>query len=137
MGYVALLRRLRQTEPVTVYAPRFDRALDEPIAAAIRVDPSVRYVITEGNYLLVDHGGWQGVRPLLDECWFLRPADHVRRSLLVARHVAFGRSPQAARRWVDEVDEPNAELIAATATRADLVITAASNYANVSTRTEG
>ena len=41
---------------------------------------------------------------------------------LTARHVEFGKSPEQARAWVQSVDEPNAELIAGTAARADLVV---------------
>jgi hypothetical protein len=36
--------------------------------------------------------------------------------------VAFGRTPGAAREWVLRSDERNAELIARTAGRADLVV---------------
>ena len=36
-GYAALLTRLRQAEPV-VYAPGYDRANEEPIAATVAVD---------------------------------------------------------------------------------------------------
>ncbi|WP_231965544.1 hypothetical protein [Mycobacterium sp. E802] len=42
---------------------------------------------------------------------------------LVARHVAYGKSEVAAGRWVAEVDEANARLVAPTAVRADLVVT--------------
>jgi hypothetical protein len=41
---------------------------------------------------------------------------------LVARHVAFGKTPDAAREWVDRVDEANARAVAATRDRADLVL---------------
>ncbi|MFD4150929.1 nucleoside/nucleotide kinase family protein, partial [Streptomyces goshikiensis] len=77
-GYAALLRRLRAAAPGAVYAPAFDRALEEPVAGSIRVDPAVRLVITEGNYLLYGAGEWAEVRPLLDEAWFLAPDDAVR-----------------------------------------------------------
>ena len=40
---------------------------------------------------------------------------------LQQRHEAFGRSAQAAQAWVDQTDEPNARLIAATRARARLV----------------
>jgi hypothetical protein len=46
----------------------------------------------------------------------------VRRERLVARHIRFGKAPDAAAAWADTVDEPNARLIAATRSRADLVI---------------
>jgi pantothenate kinase len=106
-----------------VYAPEFRREWEEPVAAAIEVAPHHTVVVTEGNYLLHDAGGWEQVRPLLDECWYLDGDDHVRRQRLVARHVRHGRSETAAHRWVDDVDEPNAALIRATRWRADRVVT--------------
>lgn len=121
-GYVALLQRLREPGPQTVYAPRFDRHLEEPVAGAVPVGPEVRLVFTEGNYLLHDGGGWEQVRPLLDECWYLTLDDAVRVERLVERHVAHGRSRAAAQEWVARSDEANARLVAAGAARADLVV---------------
>lgn len=122
-GYLALLTRLRAAEPgVTVYAPAFDRALEEPIAGAVPVPPAVPLVVTEGNYLLHDEGPWRRVGPLLDEIWYVETAEDVRLSRLVARHVAHGREPDAARRWVRDSDQPNALLVARGRTRADLVV---------------
>ena len=46
----------------------------------------------------------------------------MRRERLVARHVAFGKTPDEARAWVDRVDEPNARLVEAAAARADQVV---------------
>ena len=54
-----------------MYAPRFDRHIEEPIANAIAVEPRHTTVVTEGNYLLHDRDGWEHVRPLLDECWYV------------------------------------------------------------------
>lgn len=121
-GYVALLRRLRSETDHTVFAPGFDRDLEQPLAAAIGVDPEVSVVITEGNYLLVDAEPWQQVPRLLDEVVFVRLDDELRRERLVARHVQFGKSLEQARAWVERVDEPNAQLIAATAVRAARVL---------------
>jgi len=120
-GYVALLRRLKADLPgEIVYAPAFDRALEEPIAGAIPVEPRIRLVITEGNYLLLDQGPWAQVQPLLDETWYLAVEPGLRQSRLVERHMRFGRSLEAARDWVAHTDEPNARLIEATSVRADL-----------------
>ncbi len=118
-GYVALLRRLRH--PVageTVYAPAFRREIEEPIAGAIGVPPEVPLVVTEGNYLLLDQPHWNEVGTLLDEVWYVDVDDALRVSRLVARHERHGRSPEAARAWVEGTDEPNARLIAATRMRA-------------------
>ena len=120
-GYVALLHRIRSEPDTTVYAPRFDRHLEEPIANAIPVEPHHAVVVTEGNYLLLDHGGWERVRPALDECWYVDD-DPSRVERLIARHVEHGRSHDEAVAWVRDVDEPNAVVIRTTRVRADRVV---------------
>lgn len=121
-GYVHLLRRLRDRGDRPVYAPGFERDLEQPIAAAISVAPDVEVVITEGNYLLLDEGAWADVAGLLDERWYVDLDDEVRRSRLVQRHVRFGKAPDAAAAWVDEVDEPNAARVHRSRARADRLV---------------
>jgi pantothenate kinase len=116
-GYAALLARLRR-EPGTVYAPAFDRMIEDSIAAAVPVPADVPLVVTEGNYLLL----WPELRPLLDQVWYLDPPPQQRRAALIARHVAFGKAPDDAERWVHESDERNAQLIAAGRQLADRVL---------------
>ncbi|MCY4726861.1 nucleoside/nucleotide kinase family protein [Nocardioides sp. STR2] len=122
-GYVAALRRLHDEPDRTLFAPGFERDLEQPVAAAIAIPPSARLVVTEGNYLLLPDGGWERVRPLLTEVWHVEVDDDVRRERLVRRHEQFGKSPAAARDWVDQVDEPNAALVRGTRDAADLVVT--------------
>jgi pantothenate kinase len=120
-GFVALLRRLReQRDDEIVYAPAFRREIEEPIANAIPVLPEARLIVTEGNYLLLDHGHWKNVRPLLDSVWYVDVDPALRLQRLIKRHVEFGRSEQAAKDWVASTDEPNAVQIDATRSRADL-----------------
>ena len=40
---------------------------------------------------------------------------------LIARHVRYGRTPQAAQDWVEYTDEPNARLIEASRSGADVI----------------
>lgn len=122
LGYVALLRRIRASSDETIWAPAFERSLEEPIAGAIAIEPDVGLVVTEGNYLLLEDPGWRGVRDLLDHAWYLDLAADVRQERLVARHVAHGRTPEAARTWAATTDEPNARRIASTRCRADRVL---------------
>lgn len=121
-GYVAALQRLHDDSSRTLYVPGFERDLEQPIAAAIAIPPSARLVLTEGNYLLLPAGGWERVRPLCAEVWFVEVDDDVRRDRLVRRHEQFGKRPDAARAWVEQVDEPNAALVASTRDEADLVV---------------
>jgi pantothenate kinase len=122
-GYVNLLRRLRSRPPAeVVYAPGFRRDLEEPIAGAVPVPPSIRLVVTEGNYLLLSDPPWDQVRGLLDEVWFLDPPEDDRRQWLIDRHRAFGRSLAEARERTYGSDERNAVLINASRSTADLVV---------------
>jgi pantothenate kinase len=123
-GYAALLRRLHSDGDGVVYAPGFDRSLEQPIAGAIPVSPSARLIITEGNYLLLADHGWDRVRPQLDEVWYVDLDADERLRRLVARHVRFGKEPAAAAAWATGTDERNAILISATRFRADLIVPA-------------
>src|SRR3954469_8105708 len=116
-GYAALLTRLRGEEPV-VYAPEFRREIEEPIAGAIAVPRNVPLVVTEGNYLLL----WPEIKPLLDECWYVETDEELRVQRLIQRHIEFGKTPEYARAWVLRSDERNAQLVAATAARADILV---------------
>ena len=123
-GFVALLRRIRAGIERPIYAPRFHRELEESIAGEVAVLPSTSVVIVEGNYLLLDSGGWEHVRPFLDVCWYLEAADdwaRVRR--LIDRHVAHGRSQPDATAWVQRSDEANARIVASVRASADRVFT--------------
>ena len=121
-GYLALLRRLAVETDHPVWAPGFERTLEQPLAGRIPVDPEVRLVVTEGNYLLLDRPPWPQVRAALSEVWYVEADAGVRLERLLARHVEFGKSPAEARAWVAAVDEPNAGWSSGAGTRADLVV---------------
>ena len=123
-GYVSLLQRLRTARPqdAPVWAPMFDRELEQPLAGAIEVGAEVPLVITEGNYLLLEDGPFAQVRAMLDACWFVEVPEELRLERLIARHERFGKSPQAAREWALGPDEANARLVAGTRDRADVVV---------------
>jgi pantothenate kinase len=121
-GFVALLRRLREPEGEVVYAPAFERAIEEPIAGAIAVPHDVPLVVAEGNYLLLEELPWAAVRALLDEAWYVDLDPEVRVRRLIDRHVRYGRTPDDARAWVLRSDEANARLVESSRGRADLVV---------------
>jgi pantothenate kinase len=126
-GYVELLARLRRNGPdvqdaETVYAPEFRREIEEPVACAVPVPPSVPLVVTEGNYLLLPDSPWCRIRTLVEEIWFLAPPERARQDWLIARHEWYGRSrEQAAERTLGS-DQANADLVVPTQARADLVL---------------
>ena len=125
-GYIALLERLVSTgngSTAVVYAPEFRRALEEPIAGAVPVGADVEVVITEGNYLLSPEPPWNRTADLLTETWYLDVAEELRMDRLISRHIAFGRTPEAALiRASTGSDGRNAAYVRATRHRADVLV---------------
>lgn len=121
-GFAALLQRVLTETGNPVYAPAFERTVDEPVAGSVAVEPGTRLVVVEGNYLLVDADPWRRIPPLLEESWFVATPEEERMRRLVDRHTRHGRTPEAAAAWARDVDGANAVLIEASRSRADLVV---------------
>ena len=116
--FLLTLRDL-ETSGAPVFAPGFDRTIEEPVPDAVVIQPDIATVVVEGNYLLLDSGGWERVAPLLDLSFFVEVDPGIRLARLIERHIRFGKSPEDARAWALGPDEANARIIAATADRAD------------------
>lgn len=121
-GYANLLHRVVTETGRPVYAPGFERDLEQPLAAALVVPAEARLVLTEGNYLLLDRPEWAHARRAMSSVWFVTGDEEMRVRRLVTRHVEFGKDPASARAWVASSDQPNADLVAATRGTADRVI---------------
>ena len=121
-GFLSLMKRVRSEIGHPVYAPGFDRSVDEGIAGEIAVEAGTPIVIVEGNYLLVDEEPWRGLRALFSESWFCETSDAVRLRRLVDRHEKHGRTRDAAYDWAVNVDGANARIIEASRVRADLLV---------------
>lgn len=122
-GFVAMARRLASAEEPVVYAPAFERSIEEPIAGAIPIPQETPLVILEGNYLLADQAPWHSIRGLLAESWFIELADDVRLPRLIERHQRFGRTRAEAEAHARGSDQINAELVAHTASNATYLLT--------------
>lgn len=112
-GYAHLLARIAAHPEETIYVPGFERTLEQPLAAALVVPPSARLILTEGNYLLLDDPAWRSVAAQIQQTWSVTTEPELRQARLIARHIQFGKTPDAARDWVLSVDEPNAQRIQA------------------------
>jgi pantothenate kinase len=122
-GYVSLLRRLRDQQEDYVHAPEFDRAIEVSLGSAIPVPRDVPLVVTEGNYLLSTQGAWSEVAGLLDETWYIEIPDDVRVKRLVRRRERYGTDHEEALAWALGSDQLNADVVASTRERADLLVT--------------
>lgn len=119
-GFESLLMRLRAADR-DVAIPVFDRRQELSRAAAEIVRRDTKFLIVEGNYLLLDEQPWSRLAPLFDFTVFLDvPREEIERRL-VARWATHGRSAEAARRWIDTNDMPNAERILARRRKSDVI----------------
>lgn len=117
-GFITRLHALRAAGPEPVLVPGFDREIEEPVPDAMSIPATASIVVVEGNYLLMQSGGWQHVLPLLDVSYFVELDRDIRLERLIARHERFGKSPDAARSWALGPDEANARLIEESAAQA-------------------
>ena len=120
-GYEALIKRLRAgTGDVAI--PLFDRSIELSRAAAAIVPVGVRFVLTEGNYLLLDEEPWSRLAPLFDFTIYLDvPREELERRL-IQRWLDHGRTPEDGRNWVNSNDLPNVDRVLARRRKADLVV---------------
>lgn len=122
-GFAVLMQRIRDRDEDVVYAPDFDHGTGEPIAASIPIPRDCDIVLVEGNYLGVAADPWSKARAVMDELWYLETPRELRVSRLIDRHVATGKTVEAATRWTLGSDERNAILVSETARNADLIVT--------------
>jgi len=124
-GYVALLRRLLVETDRPIYVPDYDRRLHEPIAARHVVEPVVRLIVTEGNYLASGRPGWREVGELASQVWYVSAAAQLRERRLIRRQLAGGRNSTEARSWVDNNDLVNTVQVETDLPRCDRVVAVA------------
>lgn len=117
-GFLSMLDRLRANEEDEIAVPVFFR--DEEVAhnAARMIAREVRYLIVEGNYLLLDQPPWSGLR--FDTSVFLNvPIEELRTRLENRWQNLTG---DALRAKMDENDMPNVELVLSSRRPADFSI---------------
>jgi pantothenate kinase len=120
-GFASLLKRLRARE-ANVAIPRFDRSIEISRNAAAIIDSDVRFIIVEGNYLLLDEEPWRDLAPLFDFSIFVDVDRDELERRLVQRWRDHGREDDAARQWIDNNDLPNIDRVQRARRQADLVI---------------
>jgi pantothenate kinase len=119
-GFITLMHRLRAGGEVAI--PIFDRSLELSRAAADVVTDADRILIVEGNWLLLDEGRWPALGTFFDlTVWIDVPEAELDRRL-VARWAHHGKTPDAARAWIDGNDLPNIRRCIAASRRADVTV---------------
>lgn len=120
-GFAALLKRIRAGEP-EIAIPVFDRSMELSRAGAAIVGLEAKFVLVEGNYLLLDEEPWSALGELFDYSIFLdAPRGELERRLM-ERWRGHGKSDDDARAWIASNDMPNIERVLARRRSPDLVV---------------
>lgn len=120
-GFDALLTRIRAGE-AEIAIPVFDRSMELSRAGAAVIGPQVKFILVEGNYLLLDEAPWSGLGDRFDFSIFIDVARGELERRLLQRWHDHGRSDEAARAWVAGNDMPNVDRVLDHRRRADLVV---------------
>jgi pantothenate kinase len=119
-GFVHLLTRLRGSDDVAI--PVFDRSLELSRAAADIITPADRFLIVEGNYLLLDEAPWTSLAAFFDLTVMIDVPEAELDRRLLARWAHYGKTPAEARAWIDGNDMPNIRRVTHGSHKADVVI---------------
>ena len=109
-GYVNLIARLQDNHE-TVLAPVFDRDKDLSRAGAIEISESTKIVLTEGNYLLLNHAPWNQLDDFFDLTVFLDVPSEILRERLIKRWLDQGLRLEDAIIRAESNDLINASLV--------------------------
>jgi pantothenate kinase len=120
-GFEVLLKRLRAKEP-RIAIPLFDRTVELARAGACIVEQNIRFIIVEGNYLLLDEAPWSRLAALFDLRVFIEVQRRELERRLMRRWLDLGQSEQQARHWIETNDMPNVERVLRRRLPSDLTI---------------
>ena len=121
-GLEHLLRRLRRNTEKEVAIPVFDRTIEIARAGAAIIPQAAKYVIVEGNYLLLNQEPWSRLAQYFAATIFLDVADGVLRERLERRWRELGYDAEKIRMKLAGNDLPNAELVKSWSRVADFFI---------------
>jgi pantothenate kinase len=120
-GYRHTLMRLRASDG-DVAVPVFDRSLELSRGSARLITPQHRFIISEGNYLLLNEAPWNGLAPMFDlTVSIVEPEAELARRLH-ARWVHYKLSPDAIKAKMEGNEMPNVRLVLSGSRKADVVV---------------
>lgn len=117
-GFRVMLERLALDDGRTVVVPVFDRSIEIARAGAMEIPATVRLIIAEGNYLLLNQPGWSDLAGCFDLSVFVDVPEASLRERLAARWA--GMDVDLARRKMEGNDLPNMRLVLDHGRAADL-----------------
>ena len=120
-GFLDIVHAVKTAEG-EVLVPVFDRSRELAIAAARIIDASTRFVLTEGNYLLLDQAPWSALEGKFDYSILISPPVAMLEERLMDRWRGYGFSEEAARTKTEGNDLKNGALIRDHCRPADIIL---------------
>jgi len=120
-GFAHLLKRIKAGE-ADIAIPVFDRSMELSRAGADIISADVKFIVVEGNYLLLQQPGWAALKPLFDYTIFLKVPEAELYKRLMDRWHSFSFTEERAKAWVESNDLPNIRTVQSESATADLVI---------------
>lgn len=105
-----------------VLVPVFDRSRELAIASARAISPDTRFILVEGNYLLLDQTPWNRLAPCFDLTLFVGPPLEVLEQRLRERWVHYGLDEAAIEWKLNGNDLPNGRLVIEKSRKADISV---------------
>ncbi|MFW0754256.1 nucleoside/nucleotide kinase family protein [Pseudomonas sp. H11T01] len=122
-GFRSLLLRLRANNEPAVAVPVFDRTLEISRAAGRLISSDVKYLIVEGNYLLLELAPWSSLRDCFAATIMLQVDRETLEARLLDRWRSLGFDESTSYEKVRRNDLPNADIVMSASNIADFTIT--------------
>lgn len=121
-GYHYTLKRLSEQSATEIAVPVFDRSLELSRGSARLITPQHRFVISEGNYLLLNQEPWSDLAPLFDLTVSIVETEAELTRRLHARWVHYGLTPDEITAKMEGNELPNVRLVLEGSRAADVQI---------------
>jgi pantothenate kinase len=121
LGFEVLLKRIKAREP-DIAIPVFDRTMELSRAAADIISADTKFILVEGNYLLLKDQPWARLKSLFDFSIYMKvPVEELERRL-TKRILEHGHDVAYAKMWIASNDMLNINYVIENSVAADLTI---------------
>lgn len=120
-GFLDIVTAVRRADE-EVLVPVFDRSRELAIASARPISPETRFILVEGNYLLLDRDPWTRLKGSFDLTLFVGPPLDVLEQRLRERWVHYGLDEAGIAWKLNGNDLPNGKLVIESSRPADITV---------------
>jgi pantothenate kinase len=121
-GLLEMIRRLKLDQDTDIIVPVFDRDLEIARARARIISSTVRHVIAEGNYLLLNRPRWSELAGLFDVTVMVEAPEKILRERLQERWRGYDLRTEQVAAKVEENDLPNGRLVVAHSFESEFIV---------------